>query len=174
VAKRREAGRFTLDRVIPTHFVWRDVEELIAYARVPVVLKGVMHPADALQAISLGAAGLVVSNHGGRGLDTVPATIEVLPAIAAAVAGRVPLLLDGGFRRGTDVIKALALGAQAVLIGRPSLQGLAAGGSAGVAHVQRILLRELRLAMALLGCANLAAIDQSVIWPEPTAPNAKP
>jgi 4-hydroxymandelate oxidase len=172
VAKRREGGRFTLDRVVPTPFVWAEVEALIAHARVPVVLKGVMYPADALRGIAAGAAGLIVSNHGGRGLDTVPATIEVLPAIAAAVAGQVPLLLDGGVRRGTDIVKALALGAQAVLIGRPYLHGLAVGGADGVAHVQRILLRELRLAMALLGCANLAAIDHAVIWPNASASGA--
>jgi 4-hydroxymandelate oxidase len=107
---------------------------------------------------------LIVSNHGGRNLDTLPATIEVLPRITARVAGRIPVLMDGGVRRGTDVVKALAYGAKAVLIGRPYVHGLAVGGAEGVAHVQRILLRELRMAMTLLGCKDLAAINQSVIW----------
>jgi len=164
LVKRRGPGLYTLDRVVPIRFVWDDVAQIIARARVPVLLKGIMCAEDALLAVQLGAAGLIVSNHGGRQLDTAPATIEVLPEIAAAVAGRVPLLIDGGVRRGTDIVKALALGASAVLIGRPYLHGLAAGGADGVAHVQRILLRELRMAMALLGCRNLAALDRSVLW----------
>lgn len=123
-----------------------------------------MHPADAAMAVKVGAAGIIVSNHGARNLDTQPATIEALPAVAAAVEGRIPVLLDGGVRRGTDIVKALALGATAVLIGRPYLYGLAAGGAAGVAHIQRILRKELRMAMALLGRPNLASIDRSVIW----------
>ncbi|MCW5549424.1 MAG: alpha-hydroxy-acid oxidizing protein [Opitutaceae bacterium] len=164
VAKRREPGMFTLDRVIPIRLVWSEVEELIAYAKVPVVLKGIMNPDDAEKAIGVGAAGMIVSNHGGRNLDTVPATIEVLPRIAEQVAGRVPVLMDGGVRRGTDIVKALAYGAKAVLIGRPYIHGLAVGGAEGVAHIQRILLRELRMAMALLGCKDLAAINRSVIW----------
>jgi len=164
VVKRREPGLFTLDQVVPIRFVWSDVEALIAHARVPVILKGIMTPADALIALKVGAGGILVSNHGGRALDTVPATIEVLPEIAEAVAGRVPVLVDGGIRRGTDVVKALALGAQAVLIGRPYLHGLAVGGAEGVAHIQRILLRELRMALALLGCRDLSAITPDVIW----------
>jgi 4-hydroxymandelate oxidase len=163
VTKGREPGMFTLDRVIPIKLVWSEVEELISYSKVPVVLKGIMNPDDAEKAISAGAAGLIVSSHGGRNLDTLPATIEVLPRITARVAGRIPVLMDGGVRRGTDVVKALAYGAKAVLIGRPYVHGLVLGGAEGVAHVQRILLRELRMTMALLGCKNLAAINRSVI-----------
>ncbi len=164
LVRRRGPGRFTLDRVVPDRLVWSEVEQLIAHAKIPVLLKGILCAEDAEIAVKAGAAGIVVSNHGGRQLDTVPATIEVLPEIAATVAGRIPVLVDGGVRRGTDVVKALALGAQAVLIGRPYLHGLAAGGAEGVAHVQRILLREFRMALALLGCKDLAAVTPAVIW----------
>lgn len=154
----------TLDEVTPARIVWRDIEALISFSKLPVFLKGIMHPADADQAVKLGAAGIIVSNHGGRNLDTLPATIEVLPAVVAAVGGRVPVLMDGGIRRGTDIVKAIAHGATAVLIGRPYLYGLAAGGAEGVTHVQKILRKELRMAMALLGLRNLAAINRSVLW----------
>jgi 4-hydroxymandelate oxidase len=164
IVRRREPGMYTLDRVIPIRLVWPDIEELIAYAKVPVVLKGIMNASDAEKAIGAGAAGVIVSNHGGRNLDTLPATIEVLPRVAEQVAGRVPVLMDGGVRRGTDIVKALAYGANAVLIGRPYIHGLTVGGAEGVAHIQRILLRELRMAMAILGCKDLAAINRSVIW----------
>jgi 4-hydroxymandelate oxidase len=106
-----------------------------------------------------------VSNHGGRNLDTVPATIEALPGIVEAVQGRIPVLLDGGIRRGTDVLKALALGAKAVLIGRPYAWGLAVGGAAGVAEVVRILRDEFRTAMALCGICSLEGITREVLWP---------
>jgi 4-hydroxymandelate oxidase len=106
----------------------------------------------------------VVSNHGGRELDGQPATIEVLPAIAERVRGRVPIVFDGGVRRGTDVVKALALGASVVQVGRPFVYGLAAGGPEGVAHVMKLLRQELLVAMALLGRPTIAAIDRSVIW----------
>jgi len=164
IVRRREPGMFTLERVVPMRFVWSEAEQLIAYAKIPVVLKGIMCAEDAEIAVKIGAAGIIVSNHGGRQLDTVPATIEVLPEIVAAVAGRISVLIDGGVRRGTDVVKALALGAKAVLIGRPYLHGLAAGGAEGVAHVQKILLRELRMALAMLGCRDLSAVTRSVIW----------
>lgn len=153
------------DRAMPLHLVWPDVERLIAHARVPVFLKGIMHPEDAVIALKAGAAGLIVSNHGGRNLDTLPATIEVLPEIVAAVDGRAPVLVDGGIRRGTDVAKAIALGASAVLIGRPYLYGLAAGGAAGVARVQQILLEELRQTLALLGKPSVVSLDRSIIRP---------
>ncbi len=154
----------TIERVEPAILTWRDVEWLRGITRVPLLLKGVMTPEDAQQGIAAGAAGIIVSNHGGRCLDTLPATIEALPAIAAAVNGRVPVILDGGIRRGTDVVKALALGANAVHIGRPYVYGLAVGGAAGVAHVLKLLRNELLMAMSLLGCPNLAAIDRSVLW----------
>ena len=135
---------------------WDDVAWLQSTTRLPVLLKGVLHPDDARQAAALGVAGLIVSNHGGRTLDTAPATAHALPRIAHAVQGALPLLVDGGIRRGTDVLKALALGARAVLLGRPAVYGLAHAGAAGVAHVLRLLRDELEIAMALTGCATLA------------------
>ena len=135
---------------------WDDVAWLQAQTRLPILLKGITHPADARQALSLGVAGLIVSNHGGRTLDTVPATAALLPAITQAVGGELPLLVDGGIRRGTDVLKAIALGAAAVMVGRPVLHGLANAGARGVAHVLRLLRDELEMAMALTGCRTLA------------------
>jgi 4-hydroxymandelate oxidase len=143
---------------------WRDVEWIRSITSKPLLLKGILYPADAEKAAAAGAAGIIVSNHGARNLDTVPSTIEALPAIAERLDGRVPLLLDGGIRRGTDIIKALALGAKAVLIGRPYAYGLAVGGADGVARVIAILREELEMAMALLGRASIAAIDRSVLW----------
>jgi len=123
---------------------------------VPLLLKGVLHEDDARQAAALGVDGLIVSNHGGRTLDTAVTTAWALPRIAAALQGALPLLVDGGIRRGTDVLKAVALGARAVLIGRPYVHALAAAGALGVAHVLRLLRDELEIAMALTGCATLA------------------
>ncbi len=142
---------------------WDDVEWLQANSRLPLLLKGVTHPLDAAQACELGIAGLIVSNHGGRVLDTVPASATLLPELAAAVTGRCALLVDGGIRRGTDVLKALALGADAVLLGRPVLHGLANAGATGVAHVLRLLQDELAAAMALCGLRSLAEIDSSCL-----------
>jgi len=143
---------------------WKDLEWLQSLTKLPVLVKGIMSPEDAAQAVAQGVAGVIVSNHGGRTLDTLPATIDVLPGIADAVGGRVPVLLDGGIRRGTDVLKAIALGAQAVLVGRPCVHGLAVAGAPGVAHVLNILRAELEAAMALTGCATLEQVDRSVIW----------
>jgi 4-hydroxymandelate oxidase len=143
---------------------WDDVTWLRSLTRLPVLLKGILNPADAEQAVRAGVAGLIVSNHGGRSLDTLPASLSALPAVAERVAGRVPILLDGGIRRGTDVIKALALGARAVLIGRPYLYGLGAAGAEGVAQVVNILRREIEMALALTGRPNLADLDQSTLW----------
>ena len=143
---------------------WDEVGWIRSTMAIPVLLKGILHPEDADLAIQAGAAGIIVSNHGARNLDTAPPTIDVLPRIAERVAGRVPLLVDGGIRRGTDVLKALALGATAILIGRPYVYGLAVAGSAGVARVIEILRRELEQAMALTGRPTIAAIDRSVIW----------
>jgi len=142
---------------------WRDVEWLRSVSPLPVLIKGVVRADDARHALDHGAAGVIVSNHGGRQLDTSIATIEALPAIADAVDDRLPLLLDGGVRRGTDVIKALALGAKAVLLGRPVLWGLAVSGASGVLDVLTLVRRELDLAMALCGCPDLAAIDRDLI-----------
>ena len=143
---------------------WNDIAWLAASTRLPIVLKGILAPADAERALAHGAAGIVVSNHGGRTLDTLPATIDALPPVARAVRGRAPILLDGGIRRGSDVLKALELGADAVMIGRAYLHGLAAAGAPGVAHVLQILHAELEVAMALTGCRTLADIDEGVIW----------
>lgn len=134
---------------------WADVEWLQARSPLPLLLKGITHPDDALLAIDIGLAGIIVSNHGGRVLDGMPATAQVLPAIRDAVQGRCAVLVDGGLRRGTDILKALALGADAVLVGRPLIWGLANGGAAGVAHVLRLLQDELWAAMALCGVATI-------------------
>jgi 4-hydroxymandelate oxidase len=146
---------------------WKDIEWLRSFARVPVLLKGVLNPSDAEQAAREGVAGIIVSNHGGRQLDTVPATIDALPEIVEKVGGRAPVLLDGGIRRGTDILKALALGAQAVLVGRPYLYGLGVAGAEGVTRVIDILRTELQWAMALTGKTSIASIDRSVLWSAP-------
>ena len=137
---------------------WRDVEGLASMSGLPVLVKGVLTAEDALLACESGAAGVVVSNHGGRQLDGVPATIEALPEVVDAVGGRIPVLLDGGIRRGTDVVKALALGADVVLAGRPFVWGLAVNGEAGVSAVLELLRAELELALALLGCKSPAEV----------------
>jgi 4-hydroxymandelate oxidase len=133
---------------------WRDLEWIAGEGRLPVVLKGVLTAEDAELAVEHGAAAVVVSNHGGRQLDGVPATLEALPEVVEAVAGRAELYLDGGIRRGTDVAKALALGARAVLAGRAPVFGLAAAGEDGVRHVLEFLRDELSLALCLLGCTS--------------------
>ncbi|ROT46859.1 alpha-hydroxy acid oxidase [Pusillimonas sp. NJUB218] len=141
-----------------------DLARLVAHTRLPVVAKGIAHGADARRAIDAGCAGIIVSNHGGRVLDTLPAAIDLLPGVVQAVGPQVPVLMDGGIRRGTDILKALALGARAVLIGRPQIYGLAAAGAAGVAHVLHILRTELEMAMLLSGRPRIDAIDASVLW----------
>jgi isopentenyl diphosphate isomerase/L-lactate dehydrogenase-like FMN-dependent dehydrogenase len=143
--------------VSPT-LTWADLDVLVAEAGLPVLLKGVMTGEDAVLACEHGVAGVVVSNHGGRQLDGVPATADVLAEVVDAVAGRVEVLVDGGIRRGTDVLKALALGARAVLVGRPPLWGLAAGGEAGAAHVLELLQAEIAVSLALLGCPTPADV----------------
>lgn len=143
---------------------WKDIVWIRSQTRLPVVLKGILHPADAAIAVREGADGIVVSNHGARNLDTVVATLDALPRVAETVAGRLPVLLDGGIRRGTDVLKALALGATAVMICRPYYYGLALNGADGVASVINILKRELEMAMCLVGCDSIAKLDRSVLW----------
>jgi len=143
---------------------WKDVEWLASFAKIPLLVKGVLNPEDADRAVKAGVAGIMVSNHGGRNLDTVPATIDALPQVADTIAGRVPILVDGGIRRGTDVLKAIAFGANAVLIGRPYLYGLGATGESGVAKVIEILQREFQMAMVLTGRSTIASIDRSAIW----------
>ncbi len=142
---------------------WSALAWLRSITKMPVIVKGVLTAEDAELAAAHGAAGLVVSNHGGRQLDGSIATLDALPAIAARAGDRMPILLDGGVRRGTDVLKALALGARAVLIGRPYLWGLAAAGEAGVAQVLRMLREELELAMALAGTPRLADVTSQLV-----------
>ena len=164
-----QPGRSKLFDDLMTHApTWDDIAWLRSITHLPVLLKGVVHPADARQALGCGAAGLIVSNHGGRTLDTMPATAALLPRVLQAVAGDAPVLVDGGIRRGTDVLKAMALGASAVLVGRPVLHGLANAGAVGVAHVLRLLRDELEIAMALTGCRDLqgcAEVIDTAGWP---------
>src|SRR5690349_9186886 len=133
---------------------WRDLEWIAREGRLPVVLKGIVTSEDAHLAVEHGAAAIVVSNHGGRQLDGVPATLDSLPEVAEAIAGGVEVYLDGGIRRGTDVAKALALGARAVLAGRAPIFGLAAAGEEGVRRVLELLREELAMTLALLGCSS--------------------
>ncbi len=143
---------------------WKDLDWLLSFAKVPLLTKGILNPEDADRAVKAGVAGIMVSNHGARNLDTLPATIEALPLVAERVAGRVPVIVDGGVRRGTDVLKALANGANAAMIGRPYLYGLSVAGDAGVARVVDILRREFEMAMALTGRPTIASIDRTVLW----------
>lgn len=143
---------------------WDDLRWLRAHTQLPLIVKGILSPAQARQAVAYGADALVISNHGGRVLDGVVSPVEVLPAIAAAVGAGTPLLVDSGVRYGTDVVKALALGAHAVLIGRPQMHALATAGLLGVAHLLHLLRAELELAMAHLGCARVADITPDILW----------
>lgn len=156
-----------LDKYIAQEFdpslTWDAVDWLRAATNLPVLVKGILTPEDARLAIEHGAAGIIVSNHGGRQLDTAEPTGRALPRVAEAVAGRVPVLVDGGIRRGTDVLKAIALGANATLIGRPYLWGLAVGGQLGVERVLALLRTELERALALVGRATLPELGQDVL-----------
>jgi 4-hydroxymandelate oxidase len=142
---------------------WKDLEWIQRAASVPILLKGVLHPEDADLGVKAGAAGIMVSNHGGRNLDTALPTIDALAPIVDRVAGRVPVIVDGGIRRGTDVLKALANGAAAVMIGRPYVHGLAVNGAAGVAAVIDILRHELEMAITLSGCPTIASVDRGIL-----------
>jgi len=145
------------------NLTWADVDWLRSVSNLPVIIKGVLAPDDARLAVEHGAAAIIVSNHGGRQLDGVPAPISVLLPVMDAVAGRVEVLLDGGVRRGTDVLKALALGARAVLVGRPVLWGLTLDGESGVAAVLEHLRGEIDLAMALAGCRSVNDIGRELV-----------
>jgi 4-hydroxymandelate oxidase len=158
--------RFIAEQFDPT-LTWEAVDWLREVSGLPVLVKGILDPEDARLAVAHGAAGVIVSNHGGRQLDTAEPTILALPRVVGAVEGRVPVLVDGGIRRGTDVVKALALGASAVLIGRPYLWGLSAGGEAGVAHVLELLRRELERTLALIGAPSPDAIRPERVAPLP-------
>jgi 4-hydroxymandelate oxidase len=145
---------------------WSNIEWLRSITSLPLLVKGIVREDDAARAVDCGAAAVVVSNHGGRQLDTAPATIDVLAEVVEAVAGRAEVLIDGGIRRGTDVVKALALGARAVMLGRPVLWGLAVDGEQGVSTVLSLLRNELDTALALCGCASLADLGPDLLrWP---------
>ena len=146
------------DSLLDPTLTWDAIAWLRSETKLPIVVKGVISGEDAALAVQAGAAAIVVSNHGGRQLDACEPTLAALPNVVEAAAGRVEIYLDGGVRRGTDVIKALALGARAVLVGRPVLWGLAAGGQAGVHHALEMLRAELKLAMTLAGCPSLRSI----------------
>jgi 4-hydroxymandelate oxidase len=152
----------SFDQKLP--LTWKEMEWLISFAKVPVLLKGILNADDAETAIKIGASGIIVSNHGGRNLDTAPATIDALPKIAERVNKRIPILMDGGIRRGTDILKAIAYGANAVLAGRPICYGLASAGAEGVAKTLEILKTEFEMAMALSGRSAIASIDRTLIW----------
>ncbi len=151
------------DRIAYTMPTWDDVAWFCRNAPLPVLPKGIMHPGDVTLAQDTGAAGVIVSNHGGRVLDGVPSSISVLPAIRSAAGAGFPVLFDGGIRRGADIFRAIALGADAVLIGRPVLFGLAVGGALGVSHVLRLLRDELEITMALAGCRTLGDITRDCV-----------
>jgi isopentenyl diphosphate isomerase/L-lactate dehydrogenase-like FMN-dependent dehydrogenase len=154
VALARKDFHAALSAIVDSTLTWRDLEWLRSISPLPLVVKGVLTAEDALLAAEHGAAGIVVSNHGGRQLDGVPATLDVLPEVAEAVGERVEVLVDGGIRRGTDVLKALALGARAALAGRAVLWGLAAGGEEGVVQVLTLMRDEIASGLMLLGCAR--------------------
>jgi len=137
---------------------WDDLMWLRGQITVPLIIKGILHPADAEHAVSLGCDAVVVSNHGGRVLDGVPGSLQLLPDISRAISGKAKVLFDSGIRNGQDVFKALALGADAVMVGRPYIWGLASGGALGVAHVIRLMRDELEMTMALSGAKDLTAI----------------
>ncbi|MGH2723753.1 MAG: lactate 2-monooxygenase [Actinomycetota bacterium] len=147
--------------------VWEELAFIKEHTSLPVLLKGILHPDDARRAVDLGMDGIIVSNHGGRQVDGAVATLDALPGVVEAVAGRVPVLLDSGIRTGADALKALALGATAVLLGRPYIWGLAAGGEAGVRHVVRSFLADLDLTMALAGLETVDAVTPDVLIRRP-------
>ncbi|WNF01815.1 alpha-hydroxy acid oxidase [Streptomyces luomodiensis] len=168
-----EGGRVRSIAMSP-EISWAHLDWLRGITSLPILLKGVLHPEDARLAVRHGADGLLLSNHGGRQLDTVPATVELLPEIRAAVAGRVPVVLDGGVRRGTDVVKALALGASAVGIGRPVMWALAEGGEKGVRRLLELLREEVDQALALCGACGVQDLTPDLVrapaWGPPPLP----
>ncbi len=155
------------ESMVDPSFRWDDVALLARTTPLPVLVKGVLHPDDAERALGSGARGLIVSNHGGRQVDGSVAALDALPGVVSAVAGRAPVLFDGGIRRGADVLRALALGARAVLVGRPYVWGLAVGGEAAAREVLLNLLADFDLTLGLAGCATLAEVGRSLLVPEP-------
>jgi 4-hydroxymandelate oxidase len=163
-ASHRPVGRNIYTPVRSAAATWEDLDWLRAQVSIPLLVKGIVHPDDAATALQAGCNGIIVSNHGARVLDSVPASLDLLAPIVDRVEGRAPVLMDGGIRRGTDIYKALAKGAAAVLIGRPYLFGLAAAGAAGVARVVEILRTELEMTMGLMGRTTLTSIDRDSLW----------
>jgi (S)-mandelate dehydrogenase len=145
---------------------WRDLERYRKIFPRPIVIKGILHPADAIRAVEAGADGILVSNHGGRQLDQAPASLEALPAVKAAVGDKAAVLLDSGVRRGADILIALALGADFVFFGRPTIYGAVAGGLPGVKKAVGILRGEIDLVMAQIGCPSLAELGPDFLWRE--------
>jgi len=160
----RSLGDGIYSEALDPTLTWKDLDWLLGVAKAPVLLKGILAPGDAERAAGAGVAGVIVSNHGGRNLDTAAATLDVLPQVVKRVGEQMPVLVDGGIRRGTDVLKALALGARAVLIGRPYLYGLGVAGAEGVTRVLNILRQEFEMAMALTGRTRIKEIDRSLLW----------
>ncbi|MBO1001921.1 alpha-hydroxy acid oxidase [Pseudogracilibacillus auburnensis] len=146
-----------VDHLYHPHLSWNHIAELKKRTSLPILLKGILHPEDALLAIENGIDGIIVSNHGGRQLDGVIASLDALPAVAKAVSGKIPVLLDSGIRRGTDIVKALALGADAVLFGRPFVYGLALEGQRGVEKVLANLIQETNVSLTLAGATDIAS-----------------
>ena len=153
--------------LVDASVTWADLELLCSDYKLPILVKGLITGEDAALAVEHGAGGVVVSNHGGRQLDNAPATIDALPEVLESVDGRIPVLLDGGIRRGTDVAVALAIGAEAVLVGRPALWGLAFDGEAGARLALEMLAEELRLALALIGCPDPSALSADHVQRRP-------
>jgi isopentenyl diphosphate isomerase/L-lactate dehydrogenase-like FMN-dependent dehydrogenase len=162
------AARHFLAVVSNPALTWKDLAWLRRQTPLPILLKGILHPEDARQAVAHGVAGVIVSNHGGRQLDGAVASLDALPAVVEAVADRIAVLFDGGIRRGADVFKALALGARAVLLGRPYCWGLAVGGENGVREVLRNLLADMELTLGLAGCTSYAEVSRD--WLERVVP----
>ena len=157
----------TLSEVVDPSVTWRDLEWLRSVSTLPILVKGILTEEDAKLACEHGVDGVIVSNHGGRQLDGAPASLDALPEVVEAVAGRCLVLMDGGVRRGTDVVTALALGAEAVLVGRPALWGLAVGGEDGVRGLLELLRAEVELALRLLGCATPSAVTRAHVGRNP-------
>jgi lactate 2-monooxygenase len=166
----RAAVRHFLAVVANAAVTWDDLAWLRRQTRLPILLKGLLHPADAREAVKRGVEGVIVSNHGGRQVDGAVASLDALPAVAEAVAGRAAVLFDGGVRRGADVLKALALGAKAVLLGRPYCWGLAAGGEQGVRDVLLNLLADFELTLGLAGCSTCAQVGPELLVEQGGAP----
>lgn len=152
-----------LDSIHHPTLSWDDIAQLRKQTTLPILLKGILHPKDAALAVEKGIDGIIVSNHGGRQLDGVISSLEALPAIVEVVNGKIPVLLDSGIRRGSDVVKAIALGADAVLLGRPYIYALAAGGQAGVEHLISSFIQEIHVSMGLIGAANIEQLGKSMI-----------